>query len=142
MDRYIQTGVKKRGTAGIAAAVVAVSLALAGPASAGEDLVSYQTDGRLKVAKKVKYRFVCSVDCQVTVTSELVTEGSGDVAPLTKTGTFEAGIVVGSSVRLPKSLRKTIRDNLGTSKLRTGIKASSLSDGVTDTDRRTFKFKR
>ena len=123
------------------ALAAAAVLAMAAPASAGEDLVSYLTKGKLKVKREVKYRFVCSADCQVTVTSKLAIKGP-DIAPLTNTGQFAAGSPVVALVEMNKPLRSSIKDHIGASKLRTEVSATNIATGETDTDRRAFRFKK
>ena len=123
------------------AAMAAAVLAMAAPASAGEDLVSYLTKGKLKVAKKVRYRFVCSADCQVTATSSVLLKGP-DVPPVVNTGAFSAGESVAAELTMNKALRNSIKDHIGASKLRTEVKATNTATGETDKDTRTFKFKK
>ena len=124
----------------IAAAIAAGSLALAAPASAGEDLVSYLTKGKLKPGKRIAYRAVCNADCQLTVTSTLVLKGP-DLGPVSSTNTFNAGTIAEAFLKPNKPARQAIKDHIGVSRLRTEITATSLADGTTDTDSRTFKFK-
>jgi hypothetical protein len=159
-NRYSRLALKLRGTAGIVAAFAAAGMLLAATATASapiagissagkapvagksaEDLVSYRTKGKLKIAKTVRYKFVCSVDCQVTVTSDLAVKGVS-IAPLTITGAFAPGQLVEATVTMSKGLRAAIAANIGTAKMHTKIAATALATGESDTDTRTFKFKR
>ena len=111
------------------------------PVSADEDLVSYLTKGKRKVAKKVRYQFVCSADCQVTVSSKIKLKGP-DVPPLVDTAQFAAGVPIAHSLTLNKSLREAITDHIGASKLVSEVRATNTATGESDTDRRTFSFKK
>lgn len=121
--------------------MAAASLALAAPASAGEDLVSYLTKGKLKPSKRIAYQVVCSANCQLTVTSTLRVKGP-DPAPVSGTDVFDAGEIAEGFVRPNKPLRKTIRDSIGATRLHTEVSATNLATGETDTDKRTYKFKK
>ncbi|MDP9190063.1 MAG: hypothetical protein M3O25_12540, partial [Actinomycetota bacterium] len=80
---------KRRALTGFAgAAVAAALLAPAGPAgadpqatAAGEEVVRYLTKGKLKVAKTIKYSFVCGVTCNVKVDVTLVLPGPNFTPP-------------------------------------------------------------
>jgi hypothetical protein len=109
--------------------------------ASGEELVSYLTKGKLKPAKRIPYRFVCSEDCFVTATSTLVLKGP-NLGPVSSSGQFAAGQVIEAFLKPNKPARTAITDNIGASKLRTSVTASSTLTGETDTDNRTFKFKR
>ncbi|HSD23688.1 MAG TPA: hypothetical protein VLB79_05105 [Solirubrobacterales bacterium] len=107
-----------------------------------EGLVSYVTTGKLKVKKRIAYRFVCSTECQVTATSTLVLRGP-DVGPVVDTGVFPGGEVIEVFLKPNKSARKSIRKHIGASKLRTSITAINPGPyGENDTDTRVFRFKR
>lgn len=138
----------RRGTAAIVAAGAATLLLGAAPAGAdsprakasAEDLVSYLTKGKLKPGKRISYRVVCSADCNLTATSTLVLKGP-DLGPVTSSGAFPAGTVAEAFLKPNKPARDAIKDNIGSTKLRTTVTATSTVDGSTDTDTRTFKFK-
>jgi hypothetical protein len=139
----------RRGTAAIVASTTA-ALLLAAPAGAGspkahasdtETLISYLTKGKLKPGKRISYKFVCSADCNLSATSTLVLKGP-DLPPVTSSGSFPAGQVVAAFLKPNKPARSAIKAKIGAAKLRTKIRATNISTGETDTDRRTFKFKR
>ena len=137
-----RAALNRRATAAIVAALSAGLLATAAaPVSADEDLVSYLTKGKRKVAKKVRYQFVCSADCQVTVSSRIKLKGP-DVPPLVDTAQFQAGVPIAHSLTLNKSLREAITDHIGASKLVSEVRATNTATGESDTDRRTFGFKK
>jgi hypothetical protein len=128
----------------------ALMLAFAAPAGAGQDpqaqasaeeLVRYLTKGKLKVKKVIRYRMVCSEDCQVTVRSAVKVKGP-DPAPLVSTASFGAGQVFEATVEPNKPLRNAMKAKLGATRLKTSVAAVSTLDGETDTDKRTFKFKK
>ena len=131
----------RRRTAGISAAVAATVLAMAAPASAGEELLTYLSKGKIKVAKKVRYEFVCAADCQVTATSTVLLKGP-NVAPVISTGQFAAGEPVAAELTMNKSLRNSIKEHVGAAKLRTQVRATNTVTGETDKDSRTFRFKK
>jgi hypothetical protein len=141
-----------RGTKKLIVGLTAASLlAAAAPAGAGagepgaqssaEPLVRYLTKGKLKVRKVIRYRMVCSEDCQVTVRSVIKVKGP-DPSPLVSTASFPAGTVFEATVEPNKPLRNAMKANLGKTKLKSTVNAVSTLDGETDTDRRTYKFKK
>ena len=131
------------------AVLAATVLATAAPAGAGspsasaaaEDLVSYLTKGKLKPSKRIAYRVVCNADCQITATSTLVLPGP-NLGPVSVTGAFAAGQIAEAFLKPNKPARAAIKANIGSSKLRTKVTATNTATGETDTDSRTFKFKR
>jgi hypothetical protein len=137
------------GLAALVTAGVAVILLTAAPPRAvaqtsvnSESLLSYVTTGKLKLKKRVTYRFVCSTECQVTATSTLVLRGP-DVGPIVDTGVFPAGQVIEVFLKPNKSARRAIRRNIGASKLRTSVTAINPGPyGENDTDTRVFRFRR
>lgn len=130
-------------------AALACCLAFVAPSGAaspraqtsGEELVSYLTKGKLKLAKRIQYSFVCSVNCQVTATASVKVKGP-DPSPQSNTGQFSAGLEVAQFLTPNKPLRNAIKDHIGAAKLVTEITARDLATGETDTDRRTFRFKK
>jgi hypothetical protein len=141
-----------RGTKKLIAGLAAASLlAFAAPAGAGqgepqaeasaEELVRYLTKGKLRVKKVIRYRMVCSEDCQVTVRSAIKVKGP-DPAPLVNTGNFAAGQVFEVELRPNKPLRNAMKEKLGATKINSSVTAVSTLDGESDTDKRTFKFKK
>ncbi len=141
----------RRGTtAGIAtlAALGILAVAAAGGSASptatrtadDESLVAYLPAGKVKVAKRISYRFQCLTDCQVTASSTLVLKGP-NLGPAVDTGIFSAGEIGLEFLTLNKSARFAIKSHLGASKLRTSITASNAA-GATDTDTRVFRFKR
>lgn len=109
--------------------------------AAAEDLVRYLTKGKLKPSKRIAYRFVCSQDCSVTATNTLKLKG-GKLGPTSTSGAFEAGVIIEAFVKPNKAARNAIKDDIGVAKLVTSVSASSTLTGETDTDKRTYKFKR
>ena len=144
----MRNALTRRGTTAVVVATAATLLLGAAPAGAGspkakasgEDLVSYLTVGKLKPGKHIAYRAVCSADCQLTATSTLVLKGP-NLGPVSVSGAFPAGQVAEAFLKLNGPARQAIKDNIGASKLRTSVTATSTVDGTTDTDNRTFKFK-
>jgi hypothetical protein len=132
------------------AAVAAAVFVTAAPAGAGspvanvsadtEGLVSYVTAGKLKPGKRIVYRFVCSTECQVTASSTLVLNGP-NLGPVVDSGMFSAGEIAQAFLKPNGTAREAIKSNIGASKLRTSITATNAA-GATDTDTRTFRFKR
>ena len=107
---------------------------------AAEALLSYVTVGKLKLGKRITYRFVCSAECKVTATSTLVLRGP-DIGPVADAGLFPAGEIIEAFLKPNKSARRAIRRNIGASKLRTSVTATSPGTGLNDTDTRVFRFR-
>jgi len=131
-------------TAGVAVILLTAAppRAVAQTSVGSEGLLSYVTTGKLKLKKRITYRFVCSTECQVTATSTLVLRGP-DVGPIVDTGVFPAGQIIEVFLRPNKSARRSIRRNIGASKLRTSITAINPGPyGENDTDTRVFRFRR
>jgi hypothetical protein len=105
-----------------------------------EGLVSYLTTGKLKPGKRITYRFVCSTPCQVTASSTFVLNGP-NLGPVVDTGMFGAGEAGAAFLKPNAAARGAIKDHLGASKLSTRLFAVDAT-GATDTDTRTFRFKR
>jgi hypothetical protein len=108
--------------------------------SAGEELVVYLTQGKLKPSKRISYRAACSADCQLSVSTTLVLKGP-NLGPASDVGLFAAGQIAEPFLKPNKTARGLIKANLGASKLRTSITATNTLTGEVDRDRRTFKFK-
>jgi hypothetical protein len=123
-----------------AAAPAGLAPAKATAATEYDSLVAYWPAGKLKVGKRISYRFVCASDCQVTTTSTLVLPGP-NLGPVVDTAIFSPGQIGRETLTLNKAARFMIASHLRTSKLRTSITAST-STGLTDRDARVFKFKR
>jgi hypothetical protein len=129
--------------------VVCAALATAAPAGLASQrataavdndaLVAYLPVGKLKVGKRISYRFQCLTECQVTASSTLVLKGP-NLGPAVDTGMFSAGEVAEEFLTLNKAARLAIKSHLGAAKLRTSITASNVA-GLTDTDTRTFRFR-
>jgi hypothetical protein len=142
--------VPRLGTAGMVTLAVLGILAAAAPAglasptttaTADDDtLVAYLPAGKIKLGKRISYRFQCATDCQVTASSTLLLKGP-NLGPAVDTGTFSAGEIGLVFLTLNKSARFAIKSHLGASKLRTSITADNAV-GTTDTDTRIFRFKR
>ena len=141
----------RRGTAiGVSAMIALAGLGAAAPAGLGparakgateyDSLVAYWPAAKLKVGKRIQYRFVCANACQLTARSTLVLPGT-NLGPYVDTGQFAAGQIGHQFLFLHKSDRVAIASHLGASKLRTAITASD-STGATDSDTRVFRFRR
>ena len=145
----VRPGLIRRRIAALVTAGLAVILVTAAPPRAvaqtsvdSEGLLSYVTTGKLKLKKRITYKFVCSTECQVTATTTLVLRGP-DVGPIVDTGVFPAGQIIEVFLKPNKSARRAIRSNIGKSKLRTSVTAINPGPyGENDTDTRVFKFKR
>jgi hypothetical protein len=145
----VRLGLIRRGTAALVTAGVAVTLVTAASPHAvaqtpvdSEGLLSYVTTGKLKVGKRISYKFVCSTECQVTATTTLVLRGP-DVGPIVDTGLFPAGEIIEVFLKPNKSARRSIRRHIRKSKLRTSVTAINPGPyGENDTDTRVFRFKR
>jgi hypothetical protein len=140
----LSRGIAALATAGVAAVLLTAEPppAVAQTSADGEGLLSYVTTGKLKLGKRISYRFVCSTECQVTATSILVLRGP-DVGPIVDTGLFPAGEIIEVFLKPNKSARRAIRRHIGASKLRTSVTAVNPGPyGETDTDTRVFRFKR
>jgi hypothetical protein len=140
----------RRGTAwAVAGLGVWAILASAAPATLGspaatkavddESLVAYLPAGKLKVGKRISYRFECLTDCQVTATSTLVLKGP-NLGPTVDTGVFAAQVIAEAFLKPNKAARAAIKAHIGASELRTSISASNAA-GATDTDTRVFRFR-
>jgi hypothetical protein len=120
------------------------SLALLVPAasaSAQTTVVSYVTTGKLKIAKRIQYNIVCSVDCQVTVSSTLKLKGP-DLLPQVVPGQLAAGAISSPFIRLNGPALHALKSNVGRARLVTTITATDMATGASQTIRRTFRFKR
>ncbi len=131
-------------TAGVAVILVtgASPRAVAQTPVDSEGMLNYVTTGKLKLGKRIAYKFVCSTECQVTATTTLVLRGP-DVGPIVDTGLFPAGQIIEVFLKPNKSARRAMRRHIGKSKLRTSVTAINPGPyGENDTDTRVFKFKR
>ena len=148
--RYSSARVTRRGIAALATVGAGSILAAATPAGAGppdatraaedEGLVSYVTAGKLRPKKRIAYGFVCSQQCQATAGSTLVLKGP-NLGPAVDTGMFAAGEIAEAFLKPNKAARGAIKSHIGAARLRTSIMAITAA-GVTDTDTRTFRFRR
>ena len=68
--------------------------------------------GKIKVGKRISYRFQCSTACQVTASSTLVLKGP-NLGPAVDTGIFSAGEIGLEFLTLNKAARFAIKSNLG-----------------------------
>jgi hypothetical protein len=123
-----------------AAAPAGLAPAKATAATEYDSLVAYWPAGKLKVGKRITYRFVCASDCQVTARSTLVLPGQNQ-GPVADTAIFSAGQIGRETLKPTKATRSMIASHLRTSKLRTSITASTTT-GLTDSDSRVFRFRR
>jgi hypothetical protein len=127
-----------------------VSLAPAGPGSptataSGEELVTYQTFGKLRLDKRVTYLITCGAPagqvCGFEVTNEIVLKGP-NVTLATSGGPFASGQLVEVFIELNKNARNAIRASGKKAKVRSEVTATNLNTGEVDFDSATFKFKR
>ena len=112
----------RRGTAiGVSAILALTGLAAAAPAGLAparakaateyDSLVAYWPAGKLKVGKRISYRFVCANDCQVTATSTLVLPGR-NLGPVVDTGDLLRGPDRPETLTLNKAARFAIASHL------------------------------
>lgn len=129
------------------ALLVPAATAGAGPAAnkAGEELVFYETTGKLKLGKQVEYRIACGAPagqfCQLEVTNELKLKGP-DLGPLTSTGVFPGGQAVEVFIKLNKGARFAVKRKIKAAKLASTITATNLTTGEVDVDDQTFRLKK
>jgi hypothetical protein len=123
-----------------AAAPAGLAPAKAKAATQYDSVIAYWPAGKLKIGKRIIYRFVCPNACQVTASSTLVLPGK-DLGPSVDTEQLVAGQRGYQVLNLNKPARVAIASHLGASKLRTTITATDAT-GATDADTRVFRFKR
>jgi hypothetical protein len=113
------------------------------PAAAGAQtgVVSYATTGKLKVAKRIQYSIVCSVNCQVTATSTLKLKGP-DLAPAVVPGQLAAGAAGQPFIVLNKAALRALKADVRKARLVSSVTAVDLSTGASQTINTVFKFKR
>jgi len=132
--------------AGLALLVPAAN-AGAGPAAkkSGEELVVYQTTGKLKLGKRIAYLIACGAPagqfCQLEVTNELKLKGP-DLGPLTSSGVFPGGQVVEVFIKLNKGARVAAKRKIRAAKVASTITATNLTTGEIDVDEQTFRLKK
>lgn len=107
----------------------------------GEEIVRYVTKGKLKVAKNVKYRFVCGVTCNVKVDATVVLPGPNFRSPPIRGTNFPAGVVLEDILKPNGPLLKAIKANKRKAKLRTKVTATDVATGQVDVDKRTYRFR-
>jgi hypothetical protein len=134
--------VTRRGTSVVVAALCSLALLVpAASASAQTAIVSYVTTGKLKVAKRIQYNIVCSVQCQVTASSTLKLKGP-DLPPAVVPGTLAANAVASPFIVLNKPALHALKSNVGKARLVTTITATDTATGASQTISRTFRFRR
>jgi hypothetical protein len=134
--------VTRRGTSILIAALCSLALLVpAASTSAQTSIVSYATTGRLKVAKRIQYNIVCSVQCQVTASSTLKLKGP-DLPPAVVPGTLAAGAVASPFIVLNRPALHALKSDPGKARLVSSITATDTATGASQTISRTFKFKR
>lgn len=104
-----------------------------------ESLVAYQTKGKIKVQRHVRFLGVCSADCSVTAVMTLVVPGPN--VTRSASGIFPAGELFEGFIDVNKAGAAFLKENKAKSKFRTKITAVNTLTGDTDTDQRVFKFK-
>jgi hypothetical protein len=126
----------------VGAALCALALFVpAAISSAQTSIVSYVTTGKLKVAKRIQYNIVCSVNCQVTATSTLKLKGP-DLPPAVVPGTLAAGAPASPFIVLNKPAKRALKANPSKARLVTTITATDLATGASQTVNRTYRFKK
>lgn len=108
--------------------------------SSAEGLVRYLTKGKLKPAKKIKFRFVCNAACSVRVSTTFKVPGNS-TSPPDATGTLAADQIGIVTLTPNGPLLSAIKAHRDKSKLITKIVAKNLDVGGKDVDSRTFRFK-
>lgn len=124
----------ERGAAGTRATDTARSMAV------NEALVRHLTKGRRPVRRKIKYRGVCSVACNVVVRSVLVLPGP-DLRTNPTRGSFSGGQVFEAFIALNRRGLVRLKRHRRRARLRAVIRASDPKTGDRDVDRRVFRFK-
>jgi hypothetical protein len=134
-------GAGTSGSAGLAPAGAGSAIATA----SGEELVTYQTFGKLKLDKKVTYLIACGApvgqQCSFVVTNEIVLRGPNLTLQTSGEG-FVSGQLVEAFVKLNKGTRRAIIASGKKAKLRSEVTATNLTTGEVDFDTAVFKFKR
>ncbi len=126
----------------VTAALCALALLVpAATSSAQTSIVSYMTNGRIKVAKRIQYNIVCSVDCQVVATSTLKLKGP-DLVPEVVPGKLAANSVASPYIVLNKPAKAALKRDPKKARLVTEITATDLATGARQTINRTYRFKR
>ena len=129
------------------ALLVPAASAGAGPAAnkSGEELVVYQTTGKLELGKRLTYLIACGAPagqfCQLEVTNELKLKGP-DLGPLTSSGVFPGGQVVEVFIELNKGARLAAKRKIGAAKVASTLTATNLTTGEIDVDEQTFRLKK
>jgi hypothetical protein len=131
-----------------ASGTVSLAPAAAGSPTAtasGEELVTYQTFGKLKLAKRVEYLIQCGAPvgqvCGFEVTNEIVLNGPNATLE-TSGGPFPSGQLVEVFIELNKGARNAIKASGKKAKVRSEVTATNLNTGEVDFDTGTFRFKR
>lgn len=134
----------------VAGASGGASLAPAGAGTptataSGEELVTYQTLGKLKVDKRVTYLIACGAPagqtCSFEVTNTIVLPGP-NVTLHTSGGPFVSGQLVEVFIQLNKGARRAIVASGKKAKLRSEVTATNVNTGEVDFDEGVFRFKR
>jgi len=129
------------------ALLVPAATAGAGPAAnkSGEELVVYQTTGKLELGKKITYQIACGAPagqfCQLEVTNKLKLKGP-DLGPLTSTGDFPGGQAIEVFIELNKGARLAAKRKIKAAKVASTITATNLTTGEVDFDEQTFRLKK
>jgi hypothetical protein len=119
----------------------ALLMALPGATSADQGIVSFQTTGKIKVAKRVQYNLACSVQCQVIIRQTLKLRGP-DLAPVTVPGTLAANIPATPFIVLNKPALQALRRDVAAARLVSVVTATDVATGAQQTIRAVFSFKR
>jgi hypothetical protein len=133
--------------AAMVAFLVPVAQAGSGPTAqaAGEELVDYDTGGRLKPRKRLEYRVVCGAPlgqfCQMEARSKLKLRGP-DLGPIHATGVFLGGQTVEVFLKLNRAAQRALKRSGKAARLVTKVTATNTSTGEVDVDKKSFRFKR
>ena len=109
--------------------------------AAGEEVISFVSNGKLKLGKTITYQFVCGVGCNVKADVSIALPGPNfTAAPVTATN-VPAGQVLEDKLKPNGPLIKAIKADKGRAKLQATITGTNVATGEVDVDKRTFKFK-
>jgi hypothetical protein len=117
--------------------------------AAAESLVRYLPRGRLPVKRRIAYRGVCQTSapnppdnfCSVVSRTTLVLPGP-NLGPITLSNSFSNNQVFEVHFTLNGPAFKALKKYRNKARLRTRLRATDLTNGSVDVDRRTFRFKR
>ena len=103
-------------------------------------LINYVSTARLKVAKKMEIKVVCTANCFVT--STIVFKRPGFKTTSTVAGQLTAGVAGGHFLKPNGALLKNMKANTKKFRLVSNMTATDSATGVQDHISHTFKLKR